>query len=413
MSWIQALAWLGKTLSRPLRLRMLESVRAHPSKGFVFLADQRPLNREDYRIIARVQEWTRTIIRRREAYLREQGLDSAIHSPKGIWQLEGGEGLYAGFRHICEGDAATVSCLRLYCQHFTGFRLASMKLESVEGKPFPTREEVGRLDAWLATLAATPDFSVERYQRTVERLPPELHIAPPRVFGEIGWLVGNRIVSWDTCVYQERMALLHETGVLHELKERQRARGSSGQPVRIIEIGGGYGGLAYHLKKYLPGVQYFIIDIPESLIFSSMYLSVLFKKEKNVCLRCEDEPRSLQQRRPGFTFVPNFLFDKVTGSGVQFDLALNTLSMSEMASEQVHYYCEGIKKLLAPNGVFFEQNQDNRHLGKLDARTLIAGHFPHKVELDSKLVPGLTQGRAHLWSNNPITFSAASAARAA
>ncbi len=409
MSWIQALAWLGKTLSRPLRLRILQSVRTQTPKGFVFLADQRSLNREEYRIIARVQEWTRTLIRRREAYLREQGLDSAVHFPKGIWQLEGGEGLYVGFRHICEGDAATLHCLRLYCQHFTGFRLASMKLESVEGKPFPSREEVQRLDDHFATIAATPDFSVERYQRTVERLPPELHITPPRVFGEIGWLVGDKIINWDTCVYQERMALLHESGVLRQLQERQQARGNNVQPLRIIEIGGGYGGLAYHLKKYLPGVQYFIVDIPESLIFSSIYLSVLFKEEKNVCLHCEAEPRSLQQQQPGFTFVPNFLFDKVAGSGIQFDLALNTLSMSEMAPEQVHYYCQGIKKLLAPDGVFFEQNQDNRHLGKLDARTLITEHFSHKVELDSKLVPGLTQGRAHLWSTNPITFAAPSA----
>ncbi|HTU88904.1 MAG TPA: putative sugar O-methyltransferase [Gemmataceae bacterium] len=320
--------------------------------------------------------------------------------------------MYAGFRHICEGDHATVSCLRLYCQHFTGFRLASM--EFAEGKPFPTPEEVRRLDGWLATIAATPNFAVERYRRIAEQLPPELRIDPPRAFGEIGWLVGNRIVSSDTCVYQERMAILHETGILRELKERQRVRGASGQPLRIVEIGGGYGGLAYHLKKYLPGVQYFIVDIPESLVFASIYLSVLFKNEKNVCLLFEDKPRSLQQRRPGFTFVPNFLFDKVAASDVKFDLALNTLSMSEMGSEQVRYYCEGIKKLLAPDGVFFEQNQDNQHLGKLDARTIITEHFPHKIELESKLSPGLmTQGRAHIWSNNPVDFSPASGARAA
>lgn len=411
MSWTQALTRLGKTLSIPFRPRRIELTLPRAPKGFVFLADQLPLTAEDYRIVARVQEWTRTIVRKREAYLREQGLDSAIHFPKGIWQLEGGEGLYAGFRHICEGDAATISCLRLYCQHFTGFRLASMRF--TEGEPFPTLEEVRRLDDWLATIVSPPHFAVERYHCMQERLPPELHIAPPRTFGEIGWLVGDRIVSWDTCVYQERMALLHEVGVLRELKERQRTRGDNGHPLRIIEIGGGYGGLAYHLKKYLPDVQYFIVDIPESLVFASIYLSVLFKEEKNVCLSCEDEPRSLQQQRPGFTFVPNFLFDKVAASGVTFDLALNTLSMSEMGPEQVHYYCEGIKKLLAPDGVFFEQNQDNRHLGKLDARTIIAEHFPHKIEFESKLLPGLTQGRAHLWSNNPINFAAESSVRAA
>ena len=55
--------------------------------------------------------------------------------------------------------------------------------------------------------------------------------------------------------------------------------------------------------------------------------------------------------------------------------------------------------LIGESGQFFEQNQDNRHLGVLDARQIIQPFFKNQKVLTSTIVPGLTQGCAHLWSN--------------
>ena len=43
--------------------------------------------------------------------------------------------------------------------------------------------------------------------------------------------------------------------------------------VRIIEIGGGYGGLGYFLGQIFKNIQYVICDLPVSLYFSATYLS--------------------------------------------------------------------------------------------------------------------------------------------
>src|SRR5207249_4897330 len=150
--------------------------------------------------------------------------------------------------------------------------------------------------------------------------------------------------------YLERLVLLAESGKLGEVR-------CARQP-RVIEIGGGFGGLGYHFHKLVPQARCFIVDIPESLLFSSIYLTRFFSSENNVLLT-PDNLEELGRSDPGFTFVPNYLFDALVGSGVTFDLAINTLSMSEMTEKQVRYYCSGLRRLLGERGAFFEQNQDN------------------------------------------------------
>jgi hypothetical protein len=94
------------------------------------------------------------------------------------------------------------------------------------------------------------------------------------------------------------------------------------------------------------------------------------------------------------------LFDGLFDTESRFDLAINTLSMSEMDAAQVEYYCLGLGHLLSDDGIFFEQNQSNARIGRLDAQTLIGRHFGRRQDVRSRLVGSLTQGTAHLWSND-------------
>ena len=221
-------------------------------------------------------------------------------------------------------------------------------------------------------------------------------MGPPHKFGEIGWKVDGRIVTWDTCVHVERLALLYEGGLLQQNHPRSVIQK---KPLTILEIGAGFGGLAYYLKKILPQVRYYVLDVPESLIFSAIYLSVLFPEDGNYLLDLNASDTVLKDWSPGFCFLPNFLFPKLLKSELKIDLAINTLSMSEMSEAQVRVYCEGIRQLLGTAGVFFEQNQDNRACNLLNASDIVAEYFSGCLNLSGEACLGLTQGAVHLWTS--------------
>ena len=204
-------------------------------------------------------------------------------------------------------------------------------------------------------------------------------------------------MSFDTYTYLERLAALHDCGLIDRLREIA----NSGRTPLIVEIGGGYGGLSYYLSQLVPQARIVIVDIPESLIFSSLYLSLLLPQQEQIYARPAVTDQPLVPATPGCTFVPNYLFDKVIETHVDFDLAINTLSMSEMDEEQVEYYCRGLNHLLATEGVFFEQNHDNKPVGRLNAKKIIARHFEKRQEIHSRAARALIQGRTHLWSRDP------------
>jgi hypothetical protein len=268
-------------------------------------------------------------------------------------------------------------------------------MEPAEGRPFPRPEEIGpSADQRLSILASVPDRWVGRYSRISAKLPSEMRISPPRQLGEIGWDVDGRTVSFDTYVYLERLALMHDCGLL----ERLRQIAVAGRTPYVVEIGGGFGGLAYYLSQLIPQARIVIVDIPESLIFSSLYMSLLCPERTHVYANPEAADEPLVPATPGCTFVPNYLFDRLFETAQPFDLAINTLSMSEMDEAQVDYYCWGINQLLSDEGVFFEQNHNNTRVGRLDAKSVIARHFGRRHEVYSQAARSPTQGRTHLWS---------------
>lgn len=152
-----------------------------------------------------------------------------------------------------------------------------------------------------------------------------------------------------------------------------------------------------HLNRIVAGARCVLVDLPESLLFSSIYLSVLFPDRDNVIIGA-DNLADLEKTTPGFTFVPNYLFPILRKTKLKFDLAINTLSMSEMAEQQVRDYCTGIAELLGRHGVFFEQNQDNRAIGHQNAQLIVSDYFPYRLQLGNSLPAAPAQGRAHLWT---------------
>jgi hypothetical protein len=66
-----------------------------------------------------------------------------------------------------------------------------------------------------------------------------------------------------------------------------------------------------------------------------------------------------------------------------------------MSEYQVRYYASRIRPLLAPGGVFFEQNTDNSGLGMLNVKVILAEYLDGK-EISSAH-SAMLKGAAHLW----------------
>jgi SAM-dependent methyltransferase len=362
---------------------------------FCYVKDQEPISTQAFEQALRLRQRICALVDDRAEIVDRLGLDPAIHLPQGNW--EGSGGLYAAYRTVAAGDYSIINNLRLFSQIFTGFQLHTLSRDRDNPIPLEVPRDV---DEQLALLASSPSSDVQRYLNLIAHLPEQLHITPPRTFGEVGWIVNGKLVNHDTLVYLERLALLAESGKLWELRNRTPANRMSWRRPRILEIGGGYGGLAHYLTELIPEARYCIVDIPESLLFSSIYLSTLWPNHANVLVTSETQALG-NQDAPGFTFVPNFLFDHFTRQQSEFDLVINTLSMSEMTEPQIHHYCAAIKDLLGQRGVFFEQNQDNRPVGMLDAKSIIATCLPLRLPMSSCVVPS-TQGQANLWAAHPV-----------
>jgi hypothetical protein len=362
-----------------------------PAGGPVLATDGDDIGHDEF---ARADAFRRAIVQiveMRESYVRENDLDPAFCLPAANWRVDAENDFLAAYRHVRDGGYDVLNRLRFWTQAFSGYSL--MALSGAKGtqsvRPIPED-----LDRRVISYASNSDRWRRYWRRHTRRIPNGLVFSPPLMLGEIGVNCGGVVVNHDTYVYQERINLLYEAGVIGWLRK-------CAAPPRILEIGGGYGALATALRQILPGSRYAICDLPESLLFSGLYLRLAAKEEPSPI--ATGDALGEKFSRAGVVLLPNYLFDSLARSGVRFDLVINTLSMSEMSELQIRRYCEGIAWLIDPDGVFFEQNHDNRHLGMLDCKGIVRRHFPARRSIDACLA-AMTEGKADLWANRGLEF---------
>jgi hypothetical protein len=240
-----------------------------------------------------------------------------------------------------DADDAFFNALRRHSFIFSGYRLANL---AGEHSPSWTDAMGEAFDPG----ATAPDWSVPAFRAYTRGLASPDIYAPPLIMGEIGYEIDGRCVNRDVVAYQERINLMRELGVLERLKH--------GTGV-VVEIGAGYGALAYYLKRRFPGVTYVIVDLPPSLLFSGCYLAAALPE---VPIRVLG-PGGAGVLHGGVNLVSNVDLEQL--SGLCVDVAINTLSFAEMPAATVAHYCGWLERNLGPDGVLFEQNFDNRHYG--------------------------------------------------
>lgn len=232
----------------------------------------------------------------------------------------------------------------------------------------------------------TPDWCIPAFNEYTRGLPSEYVCQPPLVLGEIGYQVGTCCVNRDIISYQERINLLLELGVFERLRNIQRAT--------ILEVGAGYGALAYFIKQILPHVTYIIVDLPRSLLFSGCYLTVTLPEHSVGVL--DQDPCATG----GVWLVVNRLLNRL--KSVRVDLAINTLSFAEMSPSLVSQYASFIAQHLNPEGALFEQNFDNSHFGYSHFSCppeILKLYFPSRLEPRGRSL----WGKASLWKLTPAS----------
>ena len=370
-------------------------------EGFVFSDETSDLSDDEYRVACRALDAIGRLIADRTRDAISHPEEARFFLPDEGWhpdsqpsfELDGStKNAQTSYNLLALKDRDIIKKMRLYCHAFTGYQLAT--LEFAANRPWVSEKLPDNWDDTLRRLAGPPDQSVFDYVRVSSALPDPLKITPPKKFGEIGWLWDGKIINTDTEAYLERLCLMEENGVLDRLTKRQRDKGI----INIVEIGGGYGGLAYFLSLIFgENVQYTIVDIPESLAFSAIYLSTLLPQVDHQIYFDADPVGG--QSEPGFTYLSNTLCSAWTREAPSADLVINTLSLSEMSDRQIEVYCKHISSIIGDTGMFFEQNHQTDHQGP---GGIPPAHFNNRRKCQSEILGDSypqRRGQANLWVN--------------
>ncbi len=165
----------------------------------------------------------------------------------------------------------------------------------------------------------------------------------PDIGAPYGVRAGNSLITME---HPEHLyvALRINHAVLNYLQEKE------GQSLNLVEIGAGFGGLAYWLKM-LNGVKiktYTIIDLPLINVLQGYFLAKAFGYS-TVKLYGENSNNNTR-----ISIVPTFAFQ--TEIKMDVDVLINENSMPEMSEEIVENYIYHMKKHVS--GIFFSYNHE-------------------------------------------------------
>jgi len=206
-------------------------------------------------------------------------------------------------------------------------------IDSFKTNRFLTHKTVDHYDQWLASHGQP----LSHYSQDLQESP----YTNPRLVVSRNGTQTSAASLWYLCTCQQ---------ILKSLKT---------PPHNVLEIGCGYGGLARVMKLLRPTTRYFIVDLPETLFFSYLYLRLNFPQAH--CLFITENNKRLQLgplNGVDFIFVPTACIESL--SGLPVDLVINTASLGEMRQQAVNRYMQFIQEDLE-TCYFYSVNRYGRH----------------------------------------------------
>ena len=120
----------------------------------------------------------------------------------------------------------------------------------------------------------------------------------------------------------------------------------------ILEIGGGYGGLARIISSN-KNCTYVLIDLPEINLISSYYLKSHFPNKKFLFYERYKTNKEVKIKNYDFVILPPWSLDR----NIPFDFCINTKSMMEMDAASINKYFKYIQVNLKEDGYFLNVNR--------------------------------------------------------
>lgn len=175
----------------------------------------------------------------------------------------------------------------------------------------------------------------------------------------------------------------------------------------VLELGAGFGGMAYYLLRDNDNLTYIDVDLPENAALTSFYLLSAFP-EKKIALYGEIDLASDDVNNYDAVILPNFALKQLKSGSV--DLAFNSYSLAEMSRETINNYINEFNRVC--NKFIFHVNHNKVSLVKAD-------EFPidkNKFELVFRAPALWNMARnaemdefEYLYKNKQMTFTATQA----
>ena len=224
--------------------------------------------------------------------------------PSDYWSAE-----VKGVEYLLDASPILIETFRAHSYHLTGLQDYDYRGHHSHRMPlFQTKyEALAALDPW------------------------GLFVPEDARLGGFGHELEAGLTNLDTLKFYEVLIGLKMAGMIPAPTESDLA------PDRVLEIGGGWGGFAYQYKTLYPNTKYVIIDLPQTLLFSSTYLLSLFPDASfQFASNAEELAEVASKDLPDFTFIPHYLTEDI--GQLNIDLAINMVSFQEMTTEQVSQY---------------------------------------------------------------------------
>jgi putative sugar O-methyltransferase len=110
----------------------------------------------------------------------------------------------------------------------------------------------------------------------------------------------------------------------------------------VLELGGGYGGMAYYLVRNNPKTTYVDFDLPENLALTAYYLLRAFP-EVRIVLYGEEELTAGTLENHRIVLMPNFEISKLPASSAT--VVFNSYSLAEMSAEAIEEYIKQMTRI--------------------------------------------------------------------
>lgn len=166
---------------------------------------------------------------------------------------------------------------------------------------------------------------------------------------------------------------LQSVDEMFKLRKAWSEAGRDGSPRLVVELGAGYGRLAYVCRRMLPGTTYVILDLPEALTCAASWLGRV--------LNGEVVPYA-EGRATGVLTREKLLARKVWTLGVQqiediapgaVDAFVNVFGFAEMPRRSIENYFGHVDRIV--DGVFYSKQRE-REVNAADGLEVTVETYP-------------------------------------